>query len=132
MTTLSSISRNTASVGGNSDWAIESGLQRGVHKNFFVGGFLIGSLKRQNGVWLKNLGGSRIRSRNRFHVVAKIGKWKKHDYPWPDDIDPNLSSGHLSFLSYFKPLTEKSKPVTLAFEKPLVDLEKNIIEVCCF
>ena len=132
MTTLSLISRNCGSGGGNSDWDIECGLQTGAHKDFFVGGLLLGSVRRRNGVWLKNLGGSRIRSRNRFHVVAKIQKGKKHDYPWPDDIDPNLSSGHLSYLSYFKPLTEKPKPVTLGFEKPLVDFEKKIIEVRCF
>ncbi|KAL0379548.1 UNVERIFIED_CONTAM: Acetyl-coenzyme A carboxylase carboxyl transferase subunit alpha, chloroplastic [Sesamum angustifolium] len=53
---------------------------------------------------------------------------KKHDYPWPDDINPN-SKAPLTYLSYFKPLKEKPKPVTLAFEKPLVDLEQKIIEV---
>lgn len=132
MTTLSLISRNCGSQGGNSDRAIESGLETCIHKDFFAGGLLIGSVRRLNGVWLKNLGSPRIESRNRFHVVAKIRKGKKHDYPWPDDIDPNLSSGHLSYLSYFKPLKEKPKPVTLAFEKPLVDLEKKIVEVCCF
>ncbi|RVW75219.1 Acetyl-coenzyme A carboxylase carboxyl transferase subunit alpha, chloroplastic [Vitis vinifera] len=120
MTTLSLISRNCGSQGGNSDRAIESGLETCIHKDFFAGGLLIGSVRRLNGVWLKNLGSPRIESRNRFHVVAKIRKGKKHDYPWPDDIDPNLSSGHLSYLSYFKPLKEKPKPVTLAFEKPLV------------
>ncbi|XP_034709423.1 acetyl-coenzyme A carboxylase carboxyl transferase subunit alpha, chloroplastic-like [Vitis riparia] len=129
MTTLSLISRNCGSQGGNSDRAIESGLETRIHKDFFAGGLLIGSVRRLNGVWLKNLGSPRIESRNRFHVVAKIRKGKKHDYPWPDDIDPNLSSGHLSYLSYFKPLKEKPKPVTLAFEKPLVDLEKKIVEV---
>ncbi|KAJ9681545.1 hypothetical protein PVL29_020425 [Vitis rotundifolia] len=129
MTTLSLISRNCGSQGGNSDRAIESGLETRIHKDFFAGGLLLGSVRRLNGVWLKNLGSPRIGSRNRFHVVAKIRKGKKHDYPWPDDIDPNLSSGHLSYLSYFKPLKEKPKPVTLAFEKPLVDLEKKIVEV---
>ncbi|CAA6655630.1 unnamed protein product [Spirodela intermedia] len=34
--------------------------------------------------------------------------------------DPNLRSGHLNYLSHFKPLAEKPKPVTLDFEKPLV------------
>lgn len=68
-------------------------------------------------------------SRKRVNVIAKVKKGKKHDYPWPDDIDPNLTSGHLKYLSYFKPLEDKPKPVTLAFEKPLVDLELKIIEV---
>ncbi|XP_057532189.1 acetyl-coenzyme A carboxylase carboxyl transferase subunit alpha, chloroplastic-like [Amaranthus tricolor] len=67
--------------------------------------------------------------RKRLNVIARVKKGKKHDYPWPDDIDPNLKSGHLKYLSYFKPLEEKPKPVTLAFEKPLVDLELKIIEV---
>ncbi|KAF9668933.1 hypothetical protein SADUNF_Sadunf14G0055000 [Salix dunnii] len=61
-------------------------------------------------------------------VIARAKKWKKHEYPWPDNIDPNITSGHLSYLSHFKPLTEKPKPVTLPFEKPLIDLEKRIIE----
>ncbi|XP_015961687.1 acetyl-coenzyme A carboxylase carboxyl transferase subunit alpha, chloroplastic-like [Arachis duranensis] len=65
----------------------------------------------------------------RFNVAAKIRKGKKHDYPWPDKMDPNISSGYLTYLSHFKPLAEKPKPVTLDFEKPLVDLEKKIIEV---
>lgn len=65
------------------------------------------------------------------HVIARAKKWKKHEYPWPDNIDPNISSGHLRYLSHFKPLTEKPKPVTLPFEKPLIDLEKRIIEVSC-
>ncbi|PON43079.1 Acetyl-CoA carboxylase, alpha subunit [Parasponia andersonii] len=62
-------------------------------------------------------------------LSTSLRRGKKHDYPWPDDIDPNISSGHLSYLSHFKPLAEKPKPVTLAFEKPLVDLEQKIIEV---
>lgn len=61
-------------------------------------------------------------------VIARAKKWKKHEYPWPDNIDPNITSGHLSYLSHFKPSTEKPKPVTLPFEKPLIDLEKRIIE----
>nr|AJQ20611.1 Carboxyltransferase alpha Subunit [Salvia miltiorrhiza] len=63
-----------------------------------------------------------------FRVVAGVRKWKKHDYPWPDDIDPN-SKAPLAYLSHFKPLEEKPKPVTLAFEKPLMDFEQKIIEV---
>ncbi|CAJ1818603.1 unnamed protein product [Sphenostylis stenocarpa] len=52
-----------------------------------------------------------------------------HDYPWPDNMDPNISSGHLTYLSRFKPLAEKPKPVTLDFEKPLMDLEKKVMEI---
>lgn len=62
-------------------------------------------------------------------VVAKIRKGKKHEYPWPDEIDPNSKAGPLSYLSHFKPLKEKPKPVTLPFEKPLMDLQKKIIDV---
>ncbi|XP_042446081.1 acetyl-coenzyme A carboxylase carboxyl transferase subunit alpha, chloroplastic-like [Zingiber officinale] len=79
--------------------------------------------------WMKNLGGSVAANSRRFSVSAKIRKGKRHDYPWPKDIDPNLESGHLSYLSPFKPLTEKPKPVTLAFEKPLHDLEKKMADV---
>ncbi|KAM0941422.1 putative acetyl-CoA carboxylase [Dioscorea sansibarensis] len=62
-------------------------------------------------------------------VVAKIRKGKKHEYPWPDEIDPNSKAGPLSYLSHFKSLKEKQKPVTLPFEKPLMDLQKKIIDV---
>ncbi|XWS59923.1 hypothetical protein CRYUN_Cryun08bG0163800 [Craigia yunnanensis] len=56
-------------------------------------------------------------------------KVKKHEYPWPADPDPNMKGGVLTHLSHFKPLKEKQKPVTLDFEKPLLDLEKKIVDV---
>ncbi|KAG8500771.1 hypothetical protein CXB51_002807 [Gossypium anomalum] len=62
-------------------------------------------------------------------VVAKLKKGKKHDYPWPADPDPNVKGGVLTHLSHFKPLKEKQKPVTLDFEKPLVEIEKKMIDV---
>ncbi|XP_043694938.1 acetyl-coenzyme A carboxylase carboxyl transferase subunit alpha, chloroplastic-like [Telopea speciosissima] len=83
-----------------------------------------------NGVPLKSLGRSRFGLvRRDFTVNAKIRKVKKQDYPWPDDADPNVKGGVLSHLSHFKPSKERPKPVTLEFEKPLVDLEKKIIDV---
>lgn len=85
-----------------------------------------------NGAWLKRLGQSTDISRRRLSVFAKIKKGQKHEYPWPEDIDPNLESGHLSYFSHFKPLNEKQNPVTPAFEKPLVELEKKIIDVSSF
>jgi acetyl-CoA carboxylase carboxyl transferase subunit alpha len=63
-------------------------------------------------------------------VAAKLRKGrKKKDYPWPANPDPNVKGGVLSHLSPFKPLKEKPKPVTLDFEKPLVDLQKKIMEI---
>ncbi|KAK9158978.1 hypothetical protein Scep_005552 [Stephania cephalantha] len=83
-----------------------------------------------SGVPLRALGRARLDGIKRnFSVVAKIRKGKKHEYPWPDDADPNVKGGVLSHLSYFKPLKERPKPVTLDFEKPLMDLEKKIIDV---
>lgn len=83
------------------------------------------------GVPLKALGRTRLGAARRrdFTVSAKIKKGKKHEYPWPEDADPNVKGGVLFHLSPFKPLKEKPKPVTLAFEKPLMDLEKKIIDV---
>lgn len=102
-------------------------------KNIFASDLLSSSLRSTNGICSKDSAGYKIRKRrSTFCVKAKIRKGKKHDYPWPDDIDPNISSGHLTYLSHFKPLTEKPKPVTLAFEKPLVDLEQKIIEASYF
>jgi acetyl-CoA carboxylase carboxyl transferase subunit alpha len=43
-----------------------------------------------------------------------------------------VKGGILTHLSHFKPLKEKPKPVTLDFEKPLVALEKKIIDVIHF
>ncbi|KAF7825575.1 acetyl-coenzyme A carboxylase carboxyl transferase subunit alpha, chloroplastic-like [Senna tora] len=83
-----------------------------------------------SGVPLRTLGRARLGLKRRdFTVAAKLRKGKKHEYPWPDDPDPNVKGGVLSHLSPFKPLKEKPKPVTLDFEKPLVDLEKKIIDV---
>lgn len=83
-----------------------------------------------SGIPLKALGRARFSSKKRdFSVVAKVRKVKKHEYPWPEDPDPNVKGGVLFHLSHFKPLKEKPKPVTLDFEKPLVDLEKKIIDV---
>lgn len=82
------------------------------------------------GVPLKALGRARLGSKKRdFAVSAKVRKVKKHEYPWPEDPDLNVKGGVLSHLSPFKPLKEKQKPVTLDFEKPLMDLQKKIIDV---
>ncbi|KAJ4973729.1 hypothetical protein NE237_006903 [Protea cynaroides] len=83
-----------------------------------------------NGIPLKALGRSRFGvARRDFTVTAKMRKVKKHDYPWADGADANVKGGALSHLSHFKPSKERPKPVTLDFEKPLLDLEKKIIDV---
>lgn len=90
-----------------------------------------------NGIPLRTLGrarfggGSSSTTRRDSRVVAKIRKVKKHDHPWPDNPDPNVKGGILTHLSHFKPLpeNEKPRPVTLEFEKPLINLEKKIIDV---
>ncbi|KAL3327317.1 hypothetical protein AABB24_035139 [Solanum stoloniferum] len=82
------------------------------------------------GVPLKALGRARLGSKKRdFTISAKVRKVKKHEYPWPEDPDLNVKGGVLSHLSPFKPLKERQKPVTLDFEKPLMDLQKKIIDV---
>ncbi|CAN1134996.1 Acetyl-coenzyme A carboxylase carboxyl transferase subunit alpha, chloroplastic [Linum perenne] len=73
-------------------------------------------------------GGSTSRTRH-FSIVARIRKPRKREYPWPRDPDPNIKGGVLRHLSPFKPLTVKPKPVILEFEKPLLDLEKQIKDV---
>ncbi|KAL6290236.1 hypothetical protein ACE6H2_007746 [Prunus campanulata] len=128
MTTLSLISGNCGRRNGVEHHGSEL-LHRFSGKDLFASDLLRSSFRRGDGIWSKDLEGHRIRNRNKFRVTAKIKKGKQYDYPWPHDIDPNISSGHLSYLSYFKPLTEKPKQVTLPFEKPLVDLEKKITEI---
>ncbi|CAM8927300.1 unnamed protein product [Rhodiola kirilowii] len=85
-----------------------------------------------NGLPLKSLGKARlgVRKGRGVTVSAKIiRKGKKHEYPWPDNADPNVKGGVLFHLSNFKPLKEKPKPVTLDFERPLLDLKKKIVDV---
>eukprot|EP00249_Psilotum_nudum_P030721 c43665_g1_i1 orf=2-742(-) len=71
-------------------------------------------------------------------VAVKLRKGKKYsskkgvnpEYPWPQKINLNGYDGsYLTFLSRFTPLSNKPKPVTLPFERPLVDLERKIQEV---
>ncbi|KAL2481235.1 Acetyl-coenzyme A carboxylase carboxyl transferase subunit alpha [Abeliophyllum distichum] len=82
------------------------------------------------GVPLKALGRAQLGAKRRdFTISAKVRKVKKHEYPWPEDPDLNVKGGVLSHLSPFKPLKEKPKPVTLDFEKPLMDLQKKIVDV---
>lgn len=127
MTTLSIVGGNYVSGRGLEDRTKET-INQCIRKDHPANYFLGSSFKRAI-IRPKNLGGSRNTKENRFHVFAKIRKGKKHDYPWPDNIDPNITSGFLTYLSHFKPLPEKPKSVTLDFEKPLVDLEQKIIEV---
>ncbi|KAK9069972.1 hypothetical protein SSX86_010374 [Deinandra increscens subsp. villosa] len=88
------------------------------------------SINGVNGVPLKTLGKGHVGSmRKGLNITAKVRKVKNHEYPWPQDPDPNVKGGVLSHLSPFKPLKEKPKPVTLEFEKPLMDLQKKIIDV---
>ncbi|KAL4354747.1 hypothetical protein GQ457_06G006400 [Hibiscus cannabinus] len=84
-----------------------------------------------SGIPLKTLRKSRfaVTKRGGATVAAKLRKVKNHEYPWPADPDPNVKGGVLTHLSHFKPLKEKQKPVTLDFEKPLVDFEKKMIGV---
>lgn len=117
MTTLSLLVAKCGTEGKNRDHGVEFG-SRTFYRNLAS-------------VWLRDLGGTK--NGRKLQIIAKVRKGKKHDYPWPDDIDPHSSNTKaLSYLSSFKPLAEKPKPVTLAFEKPLVDLEQKIIEVTFF
>lgn len=79
--------------------------------------------------------GAAPRSQRKGSVVisAKIKKGKKsseHEYPWPEKLPQGeFTDGALKFLNRFKPLTNPPKPVTLPFERPIVDLENKIDEV---
>eukprot|EP01018_Ginkgo_biloba_P027573 Gb_31070 [translate_table: standard] len=84
----------------------------------------------------ENGGAVQIRRPNsvftRVLVVSKIRKGKKGtetEYPWPQKLEGEITEGCLSYLSRFKPLPTRQKPVTLPFERPLVELEKQIAEV---
>lgn len=124
MATLSLISGNCGRGRGE-----ENGLTWHSSNEFLAGDVHGRLLRNPNPTHLlKDFEAPRLGQGRSFRVVAGVRKGKKHDYPWPDDIDLD-SKAPLTYLSYFKPLEEKPKPVTLAFEKPLMDLEQKIIEV---
>nr|WDA53450.1 acetyl-coenzyme a carboxylase carboxyl transferase subunit alpha [Erycina pusilla] len=125
---MASLSFSTSFTGGEG-CSFVSGSHIHVRKNFLGAEPYPNPSNGVNRAWLRPLPQSRYESRCKFSVSAKIKKGQKHDYPWPDDIDPNLESGHLRYLSHFKPLSEKPKLVTLDFEKPLIELEKKIADV---
>ncbi|KAJ6842759.1 acetyl-coenzyme A carboxylase carboxyl transferase subunit alpha, chloroplastic-like [Iris pallida] len=116
-------------VGGGESCSFVSGSYIHLRKNGFTPDARKSPFRGIGGAWLKHMRHQRVESGYRLSVSARIKKGQKHEYPWPDDIDPNIESGHLAYLSHFKPLQDKPKPVTLPFEKPLVDLEKKIIDV---
>ncbi|XP_059647144.1 acetyl-coenzyme A carboxylase carboxyl transferase subunit alpha, chloroplastic-like [Cornus florida] len=101
-----------------------------LNENLAASDLLHSSSNGVSGVPLKVLGRARLGSRRGvFMVNAKVRKVKKHEYPWPEGADPNVKGGALSHLSPFKPLKERPKLVTLDFEKPLMNLQKKIIDV---
>jgi hypothetical protein len=75
-----------------------------------------------------------MNKQQQFAISAKISKGKKSaetEYPWPEKIPAGADTeGALAYLNRFKPLPNKPKPVTLPFERPLIDLENKIDEVC--
>ena len=90
-----------------------------------------------------NSSGSAVwRAQRRRHtrsviVAAKIKKGKmtpEEDYPWPEKFPPGeITDNALKYLNRFKPLPNPQKPVTLPFERPIVELENKIDEVSfCF
>ncbi|GMH14373.1 hypothetical protein Nepgr_016214 [Nepenthes gracilis] len=101
----------------------------GTHSKSLASDHLQSSGSTINGVLLRDLGRTRLCTRRDFSLVSKLRMVKKHEYPWPEDPDPNVKGGVLTHLSHFKPLKERPKPVTLDFEKPLMDLQKKIIDV---
>lgn len=77
--------------------------------------------------------GSSRRTQGSVKVAAKIKKGKmgpEEEYPWPDKFPPGeITDGALKYLNRFKPMPNPPKPVTLPFERPIVDLENKIDEV---
>eukprot|EP00250_Pteridium_aquilinum_P009006 c18378_g1_i1 orf=410-1858(+) len=78
--------------------------------------------------------GSRIKRSRHVDVHALLKKSSRKtpdkEYPWPVKFKPeDLAGSPLPFLSRFKPLPTKPKPVPLPFELPLVDIQKKIQEV---
>ncbi|KAF8085298.1 hypothetical protein N665_0672s0014 [Sinapis alba] len=109
------------------------------HSSIALGGvsasasdYLRSSTNGVTGVSLRTLGRRTMvtaTTKSNLYVTARLKKGKKFDHPWPANPDPNVKGGVLSYLSTFKPLGNAQKPVTLDFERPLVELEKKIVDV---
>ncbi|EOA26263.1 hypothetical protein CARUB_v10022686mg [Capsella rubella] len=108
-----------------------SSLALGGASSACASDYLRSSTNGVNGVPLKTLGRAVFTTTRRkgLAVTARLKKGKKFEHPWPANPDPNVKGGVLSYLSEFKPLGDSQKPVTLDFEKPLVELEKKIVDV---
>ncbi|KAL1210041.1 Acetyl-coenzyme A carboxylase carboxyl transferase subunit alpha [Cardamine amara subsp. amara] len=113
---MASISHSSLALGGASASASD---------------YLRSSSNGVSGVSLKTLGRTMFTTTRRkdLAVTSRLKKGKKFDHPWPANPDPNVKGGVLSYLSEFKPLGDTQKPVTLDFERPLVELEKKIVDV---
>ena len=99
MATISLVSGNCGKGRGGEYPRFEFGSNSYFGKDIFASELLNSSFRRASGYPSKALKGSRNEKGKRFHVIATVKKGKKHDYPWPDDIDPNITDGHLTYLS---------------------------------
>ncbi|KAL9302041.1 Acetyl-coenzyme A carboxylase carboxyl transferase subunit alpha [Arabidopsis thaliana] len=108
-----------------------SSLALGGASSASASDYLRSSSNGVNGVPLKTLGRAVFTTirRKDLAVTSRLKKGKKFEHPWPANPDPNVKGGVLSYLAEFKPLGDTQKPVTLDFEKPLVELEKKIVDV---
>ncbi|XP_056174210.1 acetyl-coenzyme A carboxylase carboxyl transferase subunit alpha, chloroplastic-like isoform X1 [Syzygium oleosum] len=128
MNSLSLLGRNGGGQQRGNFQGFEFGSCSNATKELSASDLLRSSSRGSYKYWSKLSRGSR--KQYRYCIFAKVNKGRKHEYPWPDNLDPNIpSEQQLTYLSHFKPLAEKPKPVTLPFEKPLMDLEQKIVEV---
>ncbi|KAL0375298.1 UNVERIFIED_CONTAM: Acetyl-coenzyme A carboxylase carboxyl transferase subunit alpha, chloroplastic [Sesamum radiatum] len=69
------------------------------------------------GVPLRALGKAQLGAKRRdFAISAKVRKVKKHDYPWPEDPDPNVKGGVLTHLTFQAFKRSKSRPFYLLIQ----------------
>ncbi|RDY09325.1 Acetyl-coenzyme A carboxylase carboxyl transferase subunit alpha, chloroplastic, partial [Mucuna pruriens] len=89
---------------------------------YYLANYFLGcSFKSATIIWPKYLNGARNnRKDQKFHVAAKIRKVKKHDYPWPDNMESKY------YLFHFKPLAEKPKPVRRMADDTGLDFSNQI------
>lgn len=94
MATISLVAGNCGGGRGGEDGRFEFGPNSCFGKGFLASELLNSSFGRGHGY--RSIGFKGFRNGNngkRFHVIARIKKAKKHDYPWPDDIDRSKYQG---------------------------------------
>ncbi|KAG8663870.1 hypothetical protein MANES_01G259701v8 [Manihot esculenta] len=125
MATLSLVAGNCGRGKGSEDgFSFELGSNAYYSKALFASSFL------------RTVRGYRTGTGSRCRVIAKVKKGKKHDYPWPDDIDPNINQkvpeevkAKMEFLKNAEAKLSKGEPLDKELVEEAEKAKKELLEV---